>query len=268
MLQKPSQIVENIKTALPAIARAIPAGWDNIQSLHIKTNSSVSLPIWSCSLEDTEAGRWHDGEKEGGENTASMAKSPKRSNSKKRSATSDDEAEEEEAPRKKAKPIDQTGKTRDKPTGKHNFPESISQPKSQKRKKSSSATKSEDSVSAKKGKAKVPTTLLTLSSSPAVDASPKKDDKISVPPKSLSTSKATPAAPADVDGKRSKKDTSRKDTPAPPAPVKVTKPTLTKGEAKSKISSALLERKKRLLTKAKGGKSIKNAFLGKKIAQG
>ncbi|KAG5222577.1 ribosomal protein L1p/L10e family-domain-containing protein [Salix suchowensis] len=32
--------------------------WDNIQSLHIKTNSSVSLPIWSCSLDDESGGRW------------------------------------------------------------------------------------------------------------------------------------------------------------------------------------------------------------------
>ncbi|KDQ25503.1 hypothetical protein PLEOSDRAFT_31764 [Pleurotus ostreatus PC15] len=56
--QKPTQILANIKTALPAVISAIKDGWDNIQSLHIKTNSSVSLPIWSCSLDDESGGRW------------------------------------------------------------------------------------------------------------------------------------------------------------------------------------------------------------------
>jgi len=30
-------------------------GWENVQSLHIKTSQSVSLPIWSCDLMDE---RW------------------------------------------------------------------------------------------------------------------------------------------------------------------------------------------------------------------
>lgn len=36
----------------------IKDNWDNIQSLHIKTNSSVSLPIWTCELGDAKGGRW------------------------------------------------------------------------------------------------------------------------------------------------------------------------------------------------------------------
>ncbi|TFK73185.1 ribosomal protein L1, partial [Pluteus cervinus] len=56
--QTPEQIMANIQTALPAIVKRIQDGWDNIQNLHIKTNSSVSLPIWSCSLGDSEGGRW------------------------------------------------------------------------------------------------------------------------------------------------------------------------------------------------------------------
>ena len=36
----------------------IKDGWDNIQSLHIKTNSSASLPIWTCELGDAKGGRW------------------------------------------------------------------------------------------------------------------------------------------------------------------------------------------------------------------
>ncbi|KAG5634378.1 hypothetical protein H0H81_002171 [Sphagnurus paluster] len=56
----PAQILANLKLALPAIAKHIAGGWENIQALHIKTNSSVSLPIWSCSLDESEGGRWAD----------------------------------------------------------------------------------------------------------------------------------------------------------------------------------------------------------------
>lgn len=47
-----------MKTALPAAAKAIKGGWDNIQSLHIKTSTSTSLPIWTCDLGAEEGGRW------------------------------------------------------------------------------------------------------------------------------------------------------------------------------------------------------------------
>lgn len=53
---KPSQVVSNIAKAIPAIAARIPAGWDNIQSIFIKTNTSVSLPIWSCNLDERWSG--------------------------------------------------------------------------------------------------------------------------------------------------------------------------------------------------------------------
>ena len=36
----------------------IKDGWDNIQSLQIKTNSSISLPIWTCELGGAKGGRW------------------------------------------------------------------------------------------------------------------------------------------------------------------------------------------------------------------
>jgi len=47
-----------MKLALPAIIRNIKGQWENIQNIHIKTNSSVSLPIWMCRLDDSEEGRW------------------------------------------------------------------------------------------------------------------------------------------------------------------------------------------------------------------
>lgn len=54
--QSLAHILDNLRSALPAIAKRIDGGWDNIQSFHIKTNTSVSLPIWSCKL--GEDGRW------------------------------------------------------------------------------------------------------------------------------------------------------------------------------------------------------------------
>jgi len=232
MTQNPSQIVENIITAIPSIAKAIPGGWDNVQSLHIKTNSSVSLPIWSCLLEYTEAGSWHgignegfatggDEKEEGdGEKAANTVKGSKKLKSKKRSPVSDDEVEGE-APRKKVKPVDS---------------------------------------SAKRDKSKLSTTVTTLSPPRAIDPSRKKDRKIS-----KSTTLQT-----EVDGKTKKRKvpSDMKDMPAPPEAVKVGKPIFTKEETKAKYTSASFEKKKQLITKAKGGKSTKDVFLGKKVAQG
>jgi ribosome biogenesis protein UTP30 len=58
----PAQILENIKTALPAVIKKVRGGWDNVQSFNIKTNSSISLPIWTCALGDGADGRWGGGE--------------------------------------------------------------------------------------------------------------------------------------------------------------------------------------------------------------
>ncbi|OAX40712.1 ribosomal protein L1 [Rhizopogon vinicolor AM-OR11-026] len=54
----PEKIIDNLKSSLPAIVKNIKDGWDNIQSLNIKTNSSVSLPIWTCELGVAKGGRW------------------------------------------------------------------------------------------------------------------------------------------------------------------------------------------------------------------
>ncbi|KDN43998.1 hypothetical protein RSAG8_05730, partial [Rhizoctonia solani AG-8 WAC10335] len=45
-----SQVLDNLTTALPEIIKHIKGGWENVQSLHIKTSGSTALPIWSCDL--------------------------------------------------------------------------------------------------------------------------------------------------------------------------------------------------------------------------
>ncbi|THH30586.1 hypothetical protein EUX98_g3593 [Antrodiella citrinella] len=56
--QSSSQVLANLQSALPAVIKHIKGGWDNVQSLHIKTSSSVSLPIWTCELGSADGGRW------------------------------------------------------------------------------------------------------------------------------------------------------------------------------------------------------------------
>lgn len=51
-----AQVVKNITIALPDIVANIPDGWNNVQSIHIKTSQSISLPIWTCDLAAGE--RW------------------------------------------------------------------------------------------------------------------------------------------------------------------------------------------------------------------
>ncbi|TFK20411.1 ribosomal protein L1, partial [Coprinopsis marcescibilis] len=115
--QKPAQVLANLQKALPTIIANIKDGWENIQSLHIKTNSSVSLPIWSCSLDSSEGGRWHNLEAEaesvnGEDSEAEVSDSmvvdapvEKKSAAKagrKRDSNSDEEMKEE-LPRKRSK---------------------------------------------------------------------------------------------------------------------------------------------------------------------
>ena len=56
--QTPSQVLANLEIALPSVVKNIHDGWENVQSLSIKTNSSASLPIWSCELGAEGGGRW------------------------------------------------------------------------------------------------------------------------------------------------------------------------------------------------------------------
>ncbi|KAH8999028.1 ribosomal protein L1p/L10e family-domain-containing protein [Lactarius deliciosus] len=55
----PAQVLANLQTALPAVVAVVRGGWDNVQSLSIKSSKSTSLPIWSCKLGNDEGARWH-----------------------------------------------------------------------------------------------------------------------------------------------------------------------------------------------------------------
>ncbi|KAL5632670.1 hypothetical protein ACGC1H_005575 [Rhizoctonia solani] len=94
-----SQVLDNLTTALPEIVKHIKGGWENVQSLHIKTSGSVALPIWSCDLES----RW-DG----------LGPAEKVSASEDNENDSEEEEEVEPAPatkegKKRAAPVAPTG---------------------------------------------------------------------------------------------------------------------------------------------------------------
>jgi len=58
--QTTEQAVENVVSAVSEIARIVPRGWNNIQSLNLKTTDSISLPIYtslpekSLAIDDTQ----------------------------------------------------------------------------------------------------------------------------------------------------------------------------------------------------------------------
>lgn len=56
-LHTPEQLTANLLSLIPQLAVRIPnSPFSNIQSLHIKTSTSISLPIYNCTLDD--AGRF------------------------------------------------------------------------------------------------------------------------------------------------------------------------------------------------------------------
>ena len=53
--QSVEEAVENVVAAVSEIARIVPRGWNNIQSLNLKTIDSISLPIYTSLPEKSLA---------------------------------------------------------------------------------------------------------------------------------------------------------------------------------------------------------------------
>ena len=57
--QSITQALANLQRALPVVIESLKGGWENVQSLHLKTGDSVALPIWTCGLGlEGETTRW------------------------------------------------------------------------------------------------------------------------------------------------------------------------------------------------------------------
>ena len=53
--QSVEEAVENVVAAVSEMARIVPRGWNNIQSLNLKTTDSISLPIYTSLPEKSLA---------------------------------------------------------------------------------------------------------------------------------------------------------------------------------------------------------------------
>ncbi|KAG8770354.1 hypothetical protein FRC12_004315 [Ceratobasidium sp. 428] len=231
----PAQVLENLTTALPNVIKHIKGGWDNVQSLYIKTSTSVSLPIWSCELGSGEGGRWAG--------MVGASEESEESSGSEESSESEEEEEEEEAPvvkdgKKRAAtgiPVTATTSKKAKPgpseSSKSTKVAPISAPTARKAKPASSSTSSKT----------IPTAAPTA-------------------PVKKSVTKAIPQTPVVEDS-----DSEDEPTPALKPSLK-SKPGADIGAAKKRAAVASIERKKVKILAAKGElkKGPKAKILGSK----
>jgi len=291
--QNPSQVLDNLKTALPAVVKHVKGGWDNIQAFHIKTNSSASLPIWTCGLGTEDGSRW-DGllareEEEESEQAAEqeedMEEKEVQTEGKKRKRTAGEDAEGKESKKKaKAKapassegPVEASGKEKRAAKDEAEVPkkkkveasspaaaEEISTPKEKtKGKKRASAESEEPEPTSTAAAAKA-------SSATAKKQKPKAKASKDVAAVSLSAAVAAPApAPVSIMDRMKGKAVaapvatavpSKKPAPSKPedgdsktSSVRAAPATLKKDEIKQKRAAAGLEKKKGKVAEAKLG---------------
>ncbi|KAH7106089.1 ribosomal protein L1 [Auriculariales sp. MPI-PUGE-AT-0066] len=225
------KLIDNLAVALPAVVAAIKGGWDNIQNLHIKTSTSVALPIWTCELGTGKGGRWEGLTVDAEETDASEAKT----SGKKRAQPEDDDEsdEEEEEVKSKSKKTasaskdDAKSKAKakdDAPPKKKRKHDEVEQPVASTSTKKDSTSKPKEASSksvpaAKEKPASAPAAKEKPTSAPAASKAEKKSTASSRP-KALSTAKAdTPASAktkAAVSASSSKIASAAKTT-APPA---------------------------------------------------
>ena len=297
----PSQILANVKTAIPAIANTIKGGWENIQSFYVKTHSSVSLPIWACDLGEAEGGRWSVLTADASKNAEEQVK--------------DDDDEESSAEEENQK-IDEQIKGKGK---KRVFDETSDKPAKKVKTKNPQDTNVADVTVQKKVPASKPPEETSKSNTKVVPPSPpipakvaKKtkikpsettDDKPSKrPPKTKASNGREPTLdPASKSPEETSKSNAKVVTPSPPALAKVAKktkikpsdlptddrpskrPPKTKSSSlespdpnstsntleqhKAKRNDSTGERKKAKVVKGKLGRSAKVAIIGKRAAQ-
>ncbi|KAH8085941.1 ribosomal protein L1p/L10e family-domain-containing protein [Cristinia sonorae] len=176
-----AQILANLKSALPAVIKHIKGGWDNIQSLHIKTSSSASLPIWTCDLGSDEGGRW-DG---------LVAADVEMSGSE--SGTESDESEMEVDEAKEDSDAEEEAKVTKK--GKKRAAEEDEAPASKKKAKSDAEATDKDAKKSKPASARKSAAVDTPSTQTAAKKS--KAEKV---PETQATSATLDTAPKDISG--------------------------------------------------------------------
>jgi ribosome biogenesis protein UTP30 len=265
---KDSQVLANLKTAIPAVVARIHGGWDNVQSLNIKTSSSVSLPIWTCLLGSDEPGsRWagmgvEEGEWGGigdagseDEAVAVEVEATPKKNGKKRAADADAEGEPVDAGTKKAKKTKPSELST--PASSAPIAEPTAQPaKEPSSKKSKKRAVAEDTPSASIAVSSVPSN--TPTDKPAKEPSSQKSKKRAVAEDSPSASIAVSPVPSKIPV--DKPATSKKQ----PSEQMLTRDELKK-KKKDTLGDAKLEKKKGKLreTEKSTRKGVKAQLVGR-----
>jgi ribosome biogenesis protein UTP30 len=105
-LHSPDALLENLLAVVPLLSAWLPfGGWDNIQALHVKTSTSVSLPVWNCELGEED--RFKISDKVKSKEEEKKAKGPMKvvGEAKEKEEGAGDEAEEKEASSDKRKTV-------------------------------------------------------------------------------------------------------------------------------------------------------------------
>ncbi|KAF9453160.1 ribosomal protein L1 [Macrolepiota fuliginosa MF-IS2] len=252
LTHKPTQVTANITKAIPAIVSHIPGGWDNIQTLFIKTNTSVSLPVWSCDLSERWSGLVSNGKGSGKEVEAGEKKTGKK---KEQSGAAKSVG--------KKRPVEETNEESEESEGGEDEDEVEEQPR--KKIKAGESTSARVTRAAAKSK---------KSASTPTDQKPKKSAKPTPTPptdtpKSAAAGKKSAPAPTNAE-KKSKAKAANGSAPSA-AEGSGKKSDLTKAELKQKRTAAgTSDKKEKVLGAAKGssnGKKLKAKLLGKKAMQ-
>ncbi|KZV79225.1 ribosomal protein L1 [Exidia glandulosa HHB12029] len=253
----PAKLLDNLKTALPAVVAAIKGGWENIQNLHLKTSTSASLPIWTCDLGDAKGARWDGltvGAAEDEEKEKPASKGKKRS---KDESDEEDSATPKATPAKKANAKDDTTpkatpSSSSAAKAKKDDKASVDTPPKKKRKNDDGEAVAASATPAKKTKddASVPAKKAkdTATSTPAKAAAPSSSSKKKKDGAALTPSKADASTPAKKEKEKPKSSASTPSaaakpkstsTPASEKPKSTTTSTSSPAPPKSALKSAL-----------------------------
>jgi ribosome biogenesis protein UTP30 len=276
--------LRNLTTALPHVVKNIRENWDNVQSIHIKTSSSASLPVWTCRLDEEEGGRWDgltrvpipdnvDEEVTKGKKHALESEEEPLKKKKKSGTVTAKPAPVSQAPRPSSSSAKSTTSKESKPTPSATFvkpsnatmkrPESSTQPPS---------TKEPTKVKVKPARAAA-VDFFDSGSPENRSASKTAVSRKSSEPKPSSDDRA-PKKPKSHGGKPSETKsilkTSKKDvkisTMGPPAEEKHVKFVAKSSNLKTRRDKALGLTSKKVRSGGGKGVSVKDGVLGKKVA--
>ncbi|TDL22228.1 ribosomal protein L1 [Rickenella mellea] len=273
--QKPAELLANLKSALPAIVKNIKGGWENVQSLNVKTNSSVSLPIWSCELGQGENARWEDVGDEDAEEWAGFGSIEDSANQNTLGPKEEGAPGKKRAAEEKTAPVSKKAKQTNEPTSKSNTTEPDIGDASTLSRKASKARKSVNGDASEDAALPSGSKTSTSSSKPPpelVKRNPKgsrreikmaeSDSRSSAAPKAGKADKATKQTTDDETLTSASEISTKHKKVLTSIPTGETTSSLSSADLKQKRSGDGLERKKAKIMQGKTKRGAKESILG------